>query len=78
MTQRAPTTPRAIAAGDPASASAIMARRTVVADCSPWGKSVEEREVDGQIDRFLRTFEHPAGRARTPTELSASECARVA
>jgi len=38
----------------------------------------EEREVDGQVERFLRTFEHPAGRARTPTELSASECARVA
>jgi len=38
----------------------------------------EEREVEGQIDRFLLRFDHPAGRARMPIEPAGGECSRVA
>jgi len=38
----------------------------------------EERAVAAQLDRFLVSFEHPAGRSRVPLEPPAGECTRVA
>lgn len=37
----------------------------------------EEREVAVRLDRFLVSFDHPAGGARTPVEPAAGDC-RVA
>ena len=38
----------------------------------------EERDVAANLDRFLVSFAHPAGRSRVPHEPPAGGCTRVA